>query len=224
MFKNALFITALAASMAASICFAEGKTMKDYDNVIGKTTVSKLTIMDVAEAKRTCGDLKEIGDWYRRVGYYLGDKDYALSTGWAPQKVQLITPYSLTKYIYFDATSELKAPEKALLDEVASMKDIVWVWVWSNGSYGIINTEEPAPKVKDVVIKTVGNDFFYHLDKDKYIPEKAMALAKVEKGQLWPFPAKLFALKNVPFDIVILDDKNNKKPLTITTEHLEKCK
>lgn len=225
MLKKLFAMSVLSCALAAScIAFAEGQTMADYDAVTTRTSLSKLTATDVSNAKATAGELKEIGDWYRRVGYYLGDKDYALSTGWAPQKVQLITPYSLTKYLYFDAANDLKAPDKALLDEVAAYKDIVWVWVWSNGSYGIINTEEPAPKVVNVVIKTPDNNFNYYLDKDKYIPVNAISKAKVDQGQLWPFPAKLFSQKNIPFDIIVVDDKDNKKPLPIQEEDLAKCK
>lgn len=209
---------------ASSFTNAAGLTMADYEGIRGASSLSKLDIVDQAEARRTSPELKEVGDWFRRVGYYLGDKDYAISTGWAPQKIQLVTPYSLTKYFNYEASENLVAPDPALLNEIAKYKDIAWVWVWSNGSYGILNTDSPAPIVVNVVIRSNDNNFYYPLDKDQYIPADIMAKAKLNKAQLWPFPAKLFSGRNIPFDIVVVDDKGNKKPLQIGKENLAKCK
>lgn len=225
MLKKIFTAGILSCALAAcSLVAAAGQTMADYDNVKGVSCLSRMDAVDIAEARRTAPELKEVGDWFRRVGYYLGDKDYAITTGWAPQKVQLITPYSLTKYLEYDANSNLSAPDRALLAEVAKFKDIAWVWVWSNGSYGIINTDQPAPVVTNVVMHTPDNTFHYYLDKEQYMPVNALAKAKVNTAQLWPFPAKLFSKRNVPLEIIIVDDKGNKKPLVLGNSDLDKCK
>ena len=224
-FATALFSCALAAcSFIPGSASAAGLTMEDYANLRGAAVTSKLDIIDLAEARRTAPQLKEVGDWYRRVAYYLGNKDYAITTGWAPQQIQLVTPYSLVKYLNFEASEKLMPADQKLIDEVAQYKDIVWVWVWSNGSYGVLNTDSPAPVVENVVIRTPDNTFNYYLDKDQYIPVNAMAKARLPQAQLWPFPAKLFSQRNVPFEVIVVDDKGNKKPLSIGPENLGKCK
>ena len=213
-----------AVSLLTPTAEAAGVSLDSYAQLRGSTPLSKLDTVDLAEARRTAPELKEVGDWYRRVGYLLGTKEYALSTGWTPLTVQLITPYSLTKHIYYQANKDLVAADKTLLDEVAAQKDIVWVWIWSNGTYSLFSNAEPAPTVENVVIQTSDNELYNYLDKDAYIPAKAMASAKVPTGQLWPFPAKLFSGSNIPFDIVIVDSAGNKKPLKFTSAELEKCK
>ena len=182
-------------------------TMENYPALTGKTHMAQLTSKDMREIKRTAPKLKEISDWNRRVAYYLGEKDYAVSTMWSPQRVQLITPYSLTKYLYFLADKELVAPDQKLINEVAKYKDVVWVWVWNSGSYNIMN-----------------NDYFYHLDKDAYMPANALKAVKVDIAQLWPFPAKVFSQSQIPFEIVLMDSADNKKPLKIKEDDLAKCK
>lgn len=198
-------------------------TMDNYPELIGKTHMSQLTSKDLREIKRTAPELKETSDWNRRVAYYLGDKDYAVSTMWSPQRVQLITPYSLTKYLYFLADQDLVAPDKKLLKEVEAMKDIVWVWVWNSGSYNIMQNN-PVPTIENVVIRSKDNDYFYHLDKEAYMPVKAMKAAKVDTAQLWPFPAKVFSQSQIPFEIVLMDSADNRKPLKIKEDDLAKCK
>jgi len=225
MLKKLFTAGVLTCALAAcSMVSAAGLMMADYDNVRGTTSLSRMDVVDIAEARRTAPELKEVGDWFRRVGYYLGDKDYAITTGWAPQKIQLITPYSLTKYLEFEANENLTAPDQALLAQVARFKDVAWVWVWSNGNYGILNTDQPAPKVVNVVLHTPDNVFHYPLDKAQYIPVQAMEKTKVNTAQLWPFPAKLFSQRNIPFEIIVVDDKGNKKPLQLGRSDLEKCK
>lgn len=198
-------------------------TMENYPTLVGKPHLSQLTRKDMAEIKRTAPELKEISDWNRRVAYYLGSKDYAVSTMWTPQRIQLITPYSLTKYLYFLADKELVAPDQELLDEVAALKDVVWIWVWNSGSYNVMNNN-PAPTIENVVIRSKDNDYYYHLDSEKYMPVKAMEAAKVDTAQLWPFPAKIFSQSQIPFEIVLMDSADNKKPLKIKEDDLEKCK
>lgn len=198
-------------------------TLQNYPELIGKTHLSSLSRKDLAEIKRTAPELEETSDWNRRVAYYLGDKEYAVSTLWAPQNIQLITPYSLTKYLYYLADQDLVTPDQKLIDEVAAQKDIVWVWVWSNGSLNVLKNN-PAPTIENVVIRSKDNDYFYHLDKAKYIPVKAMAKAKVDTAQLWPFPAKVFSQSQIPFEIVLLDSADNRKPLKIKEDDLAKCK
>ncbi len=207
----------------AAIAAPANVTMETYPTLVGKTHLSQLTRKDMAEIKRTAPELKEISDWNRRVAYYLGEKDYAVSTMWSPQRIQLITPYSLTKYLYFLADKELVAPDQKLIDEVAAMKDIVWVWVWNSGSYSVLNNN-PVPTIQNVVIRSKDNDYFYHLDSEKYMPVKAMAAAKVATAQLWPFPAKIFSQSQIPFEIVLMDSAYNKKPLKIKEDDLKKCK
>ena len=228
------FTTLLAAGLLSiSPCFLAGQTaveaapanvtMESYSHIISRTAMSKLTTMDLAEIKRTAPELEEISDWNRQVAYYLGSKEYALSTMWTPQRIQLITPYSLTKYLYYLADKELVAPDKNLLKEIEEQKDIVWVWVWSNGNYNILNNN-PAPTIENVVIRSKDNDYYYHLNREEYIPTKAMEAAKLNTAQLWPFPAKLFSQGQIPFEIVLLDSANNKKPLKIREDDLAKCK
>lgn len=213
-----------AAAMITPSTHAAGVSMDSYSELRGSTPLSKLDAIDEAEARRTAPELKEVGDWNRKIGYILGTKEYSLTTGWTPLNVQLITPYSLTKHVYFQANKTLSAPNQELLDEIKAHKDVVWVWVWSNGTFSLISSANPAPTVENVVIQTKDNVLCNYLNKDAYIPAKAMASAKVPTGQLWPFPAKLFSGTNIPFDIVILDSAGNKKPLKITPEILEKCK
>lgn len=198
-------------------------TMENYPALTGKTHMAQLTSKDMREIKRTAPKLKEISDWNRRVAYYLGEKDYAVSTMWSPQRVQLITPYSLTKYLYFLADKELVAPDQKLINEVAKYKDVVWVWVWNSGSYNIMNNN-PVPTIENVVIRSKDNDYFYHLDKDAYMPANALKAAKVDTAQLWPFPAKVFSQSQIPFEIVLMDSADNKKPLKIKEDDLAKCK
>lgn len=215
---------ALGLAAFAMPATSSATTMADYEGLRNVTSLSRMDVVDLAEARRTAPELKEIGDWYRRVGYYWGDKDYAITTGWAPQKIQLVTPYSLTKYLEYEANQNLMKPEQALLNEVMQYKDIAWVWVWSNGSYNILNTDSPAPTVVNVVIHTPDNNFYYPLEKAQYIPANVMAKANLKQAQLWPFPAKLFSQRNVPFEVIVVDDKGNKKPLSIGKENLGKCK
>ena len=198
-------------------------TMEAYQQLVGKSVLSKLNTMDMVEIKRTAPQLEEISDWNRRVAYYLGSKDYALSTMWTPQRIQLITPYSLTKYLYYLADKELVAPDKALLQEIAQLKDVAWIWVWSNGNYNILNNN-PAPTIENVVIRSKDNDYYYHLNREQYLPLKALAVAKVNTAQLWPFPAKLFSQGQIPFEIVLLDSVGNTKPLKLREDDLAKCK
>ncbi|MBQ7317581.1 MAG: hypothetical protein IJW91_01480 [Phascolarctobacterium sp.] len=212
-----------AEIMPAAIAAPSNVTMENYPALVGKTHMSQLSNKDLREIKRTAPELKEISDWNRRVAYYLGSKDYAVSTMWAPQRIQLITPYSLTKYLYFLADKELVAPDQALLDEVAELKDVVWVWVWNSGSYNVLNNN-PAPTIENVVIRSKDNDYFYHLDTEKYMPVNAMKAAKVDTAQLWPFPAKVFSQSQIPFEIVLMDSADNKKPLKIKEDDLAKCK
>lgn len=212
-----------AEVMPTAIAAPSNVTMENYPALMGKTHMSQLTSKDMREIKRTAPELKEISDWNRRVAYYLGDKDYAVSTMWSPQRVQLITPYSLTKYLYFLADKELVAPDKKLIDEVAKYKDVVWVWVWNSGSYNIMQNN-PVPTIENVVIRSKDNDYFYHLDKEAYMPEKALKAAKVDTAQLWPFPAKVFSQSQIPFEIVLMDSADNKKPLKIKEDDLAKCK
>lgn len=232
--KKFLAIALLAAAFTAAPLFQTdvasvaqaapaNVTLQNYPELIGKTHLSSLSRKDLAEIKRTAPELKETSDWNRRVAYYLGDKEYAVSTLWAPQNIQLITPYSLTKYLYYLADQDLVTPDQKLLDEVAAQKDIVWVWVWSNGSLNVLKNN-PAPTIENVVIRSKDNDYFYHLDKAKYIPVKAMAKAKVDTAQLWPFPAKVFSQSQIPFEIVLLDSADNRKPLKIKEDDLAKCK
>lgn len=230
MLRKLLTAGALACALATcafalpTTTEAAGQTMANYAQLRGASALAKMDVVDLAEIRRTAPELKEIGDWNRRVAYYWGDKDYAITTGWAPQKIQLVTPYSLTKYLTYLANEDLTTPDQALIDEIAKFKDVAWVWVWSNGSYGVLNTDSPAPVVENVVIRTPDNTFNYYLDKDQYIPVNAMAKARLPKAQLWPFPAKLFSQRNVPFEVIVVDDKGNKKPLSIGPENLGKCK
>ena len=198
-------------------------SMSAYEGLISRTALSKLTTMDIAEIKRTAPQLEEISDWNRQVAYYLGAKEYALSTMWTPQRIQLVTPYSLTRYLYYLADKELVAPDKELLEEIAQHKDVAWVWVWSNGNYNVLNNN-PAPTIENVVIRSKDNDYYYHLDKKAYIPHKAMAAANLNTAQLWPFPARVFSQGQIPFEIVLLDSADNRKPLKITKDDLAKCK
>lgn len=223
-FKAGIVACALATCAIAMPGATEAATMADYQELRGASVLSKMDVVDQAEIRRTAPELKEVGDWFRRVAYYLGDKDYAITTGWAPQKVQLVTPYSLTKYITYLANQDLTAPDQALINEIAQYKDVCWVWVWSNGSYNILSADAQAPVVTNVVIRTPDNNFNYYLEKDQYIPVNAMAKANLPQAQLWPFPAKLFSQRNVPFDIIVVDNKGNKKPLQIGPENLGKCK
>jgi hypothetical protein len=62
------------------------------------------------------------------------------------------------------------------------------------------------------------------LDKEAYMPVKAMQAAKVDTAQLWPFPAKVFSQSQIPFEIVLMDSADNKKPLKIKADDLAKCK
>ena len=220
------FLTAGALALSVTLlpqAALAAETLESYPPLRGLSVISKLDTPDMLEIRQTAPELKETGDWNRRVAYYLGAKSYALSTMWAPLQVQLVTPYSLIKYLTYQAGENLVAPDQALIDEIASYKDVVWVWVWSNGSYNVINNNQP-PAVENVVIRTADNSFYYYLDKEKYMPAKALAAAKVPAAQLWPFPAKLFSQTRVPFDIVIVDSQNNKKPLTIGKDDLAKCK
>lgn len=212
-----------AEVMPSAIAAPANVTMENYPELIGKTHMSQLSNKDMREIKRTAPELKEISDWNRRVAYYLGEKDYAVSTMWSPQRIQLITPYSLTKYLYFLADKELVAPDRKLIDEVAAMKDVVWVWVWNSGSYNVLQNN-PVPTIENVVIRSKDNDYFYHLDKEAYMPEAAMKAAKVDTAQLWPFPAKVFSQSQIPFEIVLMDSADNKKPLKIKDDDLKKCK
>lgn len=213
-----------AAALVTPAAHAAGATMDNYAEMRTSSPLSKLDAVDVAEARRTAPELKEVGDWNRKIGYILGTKEYALTTGWTPLTVQLITPYSLTKHVYFQANKALEAPNQELLEEIQNYKDVAWIWVWSNGTFALMSAANPAPTVENVIIQTKDNELCYYLDKEKYIPVKAMASAKVPGAQLWPFPAKLFSGKNIPFDIVIVDSAGNKKPLRFTPEMLEKCK
>jgi hypothetical protein len=56
------------------------------------------------------------------------------------------------------------------------------------------------------------------------MPVKAMQAAKVDTAQLWPFPAKVFSQSQIPFEIVLMDSADNKKPLKIKADDLAKCK
>ena len=213
-----------AAAFLTPSAHAEGVTMESYAQLRGSSPLSKLDYVDIAEARRTAPELKEVGDWYRRVAYILGTKEYALTTGWTPLTVQLVTPYSLTKYLYYQANEKLEAPNQDLLNEIAAQKDVVWVWIWSNGTYSLLSSSSPAPTVENVVIRTKDNELCNYLDKAAYIPVNAMAAANVPQGQLWPFPAKLFSGSNIPFEIVIVDSQGNKKPLKFAEAELAKCK
>lgn len=220
--------TAAALALSLSLLPQTGtslaaETLESYPPLRGLSVISKLDTPDMLEIRQTAPQLKETGDWNRRVAYYLGAKSYAVSTMWAPLQVQLVTPYSLIRYLTYQAGEELQAPDQTLIDEVTAYKNVVWIWVWSNGSYNIISNNQP-PTVENVVIRTGDNSFYYHLDKEKYMPQNALAAAKVPAAQLWPFPAKLFSQSRVPFDIVIADSHNNKKPLTIGKDDLAKCK
>lgn len=230
MFKKFLVAAAMAAAIftpftATPAAAAEtGVTMEAYANVRGSGYLSKLSMVDIADAKRTAPELKEIGDWYRRAAFYLGQKEYALSTGWTPQTIQLVTPYSLTKYLYYVAGEKLEAPDQALLDEIAAKKDIVWVWVWNNGTYSFRTSEAPIPTIENVVIRTNEGEMCKFLVKEGNIPENAMKAANINTAQLWPFPAKLFSGVNIPMEIILLDSQGNKKPLKLGQEDLRKCK
>lgn len=197
-------------------------TMRNYPKLVGKTALSTLSDIDLIEAKRTAPELEEISDWNRQVAYYLGSKEYALTTLWSPLRVQLITPYSLIKYMYYTAGKDLTTPDEKLIDEIRDLKDVAWVWVWSSGSYNILNNN-PPPTVKDIVIRTNGNEFLHNLDGDKYFPKEAFAAANIPLNQVWAFPVKVFSGSRIPFDIVLVDSQNNKKPLTINEEDLAKC-
>lgn len=224
LFRTRIIACAFATCALALPLTAKAATMQDYEGLRGLSVLSKMDMVDQAEIRRTAPQLKEVGDWYRRVAYYLGDKDYALATGWAPQKVQLVTPYSLTRYLTYLANEDLVAPDKALIEEVEKYKDICWVWVWSNGSYNILSTDAQPPVVENVVIRTPDNKFNYYLDKALYIPAKAISKAKLPQAQLWPFPAKLFSQRNVPLAIILVDNKGNKKPLVVGPQNMGKLK
>ena len=151
----------LLAATAPSVEAAPANvTMDDYAHLVSRTALSKLNNTDLAEIKRTAPELEDISDWNRRVAFYLGSKDYALSTMWAPQRILLVTPYSLTKYLYYLADKELVAPDEALLKEITQLKDVAWIWVWTNGNYNILNNN-PAPTIENVVIRSKDNDYYY---------------------------------------------------------------
>lgn len=200
----------------------EKVTMSNYPDLVGRTSLSTLSEIDLIEAKRTAPELEEISDWNRQVAYYLGSKEYALSTLWSPLRVQLITPYSMIKYLYYKAGKDLTTPDEDLIKEIRKHKDVAWIWVWSSGSYNILNNN-PPPTVKDVVIRTNDNEFLHNLDGDKYFPKAAFAEANIPLNQVWAFPVKVFSGSRIPFDIVLVDSQGTKKPLTINADDLAKC-
>lgn len=208
--------------IATAEATSEKVTMSNYPKLVGKTALSTLSEIDLIEAKRTAPELEEISDWNRQVAYYLGSKEYALSTLWSPLRVQLITPYSLIKYMYYKAGQDLTTPDEDLIKEIRKHKDVAWVWVWSSGSYNILNNN-PPPTVKDVVIRTNDNEFLHNLDGDKYFPKEAFAVANIPMGQVWAFPVKVFSASHIPMDIVLVDSQGTKKPLTIYEADLAKC-
>lgn len=190
------------------------------------TSLSILSDKDILEIKSTAKNLIEEKTFEKRVGYYLGTKNYAwLTVNHAPQRVQLITPYSLMRYAYFVTERSFMEPRQYTIDAIKAHNDVVWVWIWSNAdSDFIIGNYNAAPGITNVVIKTKDGKIIQPLDGSTNTPTDILNAAGVTYGSLWAFPIELFSQENMPFEIILVDSEMNRKPLEVTADMLKKLK
>lgn len=189
------------------------------------TPLATLEDKDMEEIKLTAKDLINKKDLPSRIGYLLGIKNYAwLTSNHAPQRVEVITPYSLMKYTYFVNGRNFKEPSQYTIDQIKNYSDVVWIWIWSNTDMDLfIGGYNLAPNITNVVIKTNKGKVIQPLEGTN-IPIDVMNAAGVTTGSLWSFPIEAFDTSNTPFEIIMVDTEMNQKPLKVTDEQLRKLR
>lgn len=200
-------------------------TNKYKSDVITNTVITSadtdLIILDqdtLLQAKSESEKLKDIGDWNRQVAYFLGAKSYDFFTNASPQRVQLITPYSMARYAYYKSGVNYLEPNPAVLKDILSKNDTVWVWIWSDGAYDHV-TKMSRIGVTNVVVK-VGNEI--HQPSGKLLA--AFNVYGVPEYQLYSFPISVFKKSNTPFEIIIIDAADKRKPFKVTADMFDKIK
>lgn len=187
------------------------------------TMLSTLSEADMLEAKNTAETLDKISNPNERVAYFLGKKNYSMSSAHAPQRVQLITPYSLLRNAYYVTNKNFSEPQQSTIDTIKKFDNIAWVWVWSQGAYDYLSYN-PAPAITNVVIKDSNGQIHKSLDRDIYTPYNLMLASGITIGTLWPFPIDVFVEDNLPMEIILVDTEMHQKPLKVTFDKMNKIK
>ena len=190
---------------------------------ISHTMLSTLSDADMLEAKNTAGTLDKISTPNERMAYFLGQKNYSIASAHAPQRVQLITPYSLLKNAYYVTNKNFSEPQQSTIDTIKKFNNIVWVWVWSQGAYDYLNYNS-APAITNVVIRDNNGKIHRSLDRDVYTPYNLMLASGITIGTLWPFPSDVFTEDNLPLEIILVDTEMHQKPLKINSDKMNKIK
>jgi hypothetical protein len=213
----------LKNSSVLNALYSSKTTQQQIDTSNINTSLSMLSDNDIAELKKTASDLDKISDFKRRVAYFLGTKNYSMNQGWAPQRVQLITPYSLMKNAYYVTNKNFENPSKDTINSIMSHRNTAWIWVWSVGAYDYLSYI-PSPAITNVVIKDKNGTIHHHIDTIANTPHEVMSASGITQGSLWAFPIDVFNTDNAPFEIILVDTEMHQKPLKISIDKLKECK
>lgn len=142
-------------------------------------------------------------------------------TKYAPLRYQLITPYSLARFVYYKTERQFKEPQPATIQDIMKHKNVAWVFLWGTGSMDYAVGMFPPPPIANVVIRKNGV-IYQPLPKDQFTPTTFSVIGILE-SQVWAFPLDLFS-KEGDFEIIAVDTQDHQKPLKISADDMLKYK
>lgn len=167
------------------------KTMSNKEMIIalsGRTSGEPLTVeIDTKSVllsfsdnlvTRAQGDINKVkqGDsWNLKIAHYLGDKDNdRFFEASAPQRYQLLTPYTIIRDAAYSANSRYQEIDRAIIETLKQLNGVVWLWIWDQGAHDRRAGMAHGTLIHHVVVK-VGDKTYQPLDRDIYIPELLFA-------------------------------------------------
>ena len=169
-----------------------------------------LTPTNIFLAKEESSNLKNIRDFDKKLGYKLGSKGYPLTYKLRDIEIFLVTPFSAIRYGHYLSNQTFEDFDPS---EIIRLKDYSYIWIPQYA--GIAHIQGYNAPVKNVVIKKNG---VIHKGDQTLLPLN-FSTWDLNTNQMWAFPIGL--IDGEPFEVIVIDFKNDQKPLLVSPEKFQ---
>lgn len=200
------------------------ETKVDMDLITSNDSSIFLNInkKNILIAKNDIDRIKNEDGWNLKAAYYLGKKtnDRILENTYV-HRYQLITPYTLIRYEAYKADRAYRLFDDTLVETLKNYDGVVWIWIWSAGTYDRYVNITTAPLISHVVLK-VEEKIYQPLDRNIFIPDTLFSGMGINTDHIWPFPASIFSDDNIPIEVIATDMRDRRHILVLDQQKIER--
>jgi hypothetical protein len=225
--RNVLLVMLLMLLMQSSVLANSILELPgDYPPI---NVTSSLVVLDetsIAQAAKEKSSIKMYDEWMIKLGYKLSTMSWkqgywSLSKWRHKSDVQLgiITPYSITRYVYYYADTQFEPVRQTTLEEMRTYANVAYVVIYPEET----NIDGVAASIREVKIK-VGETEYKSLPKDKFLPKFLFKVnSNIKPEYVWPFPTALIN-KSLPINIIVIDDDGEVLTKELSDNKIKKLK